>query len=216
MIFDSLGTVEIFASLGVQFFHFCVRINEPLKVAPSGIHTSSQNVCLLQITFSHVSDVFVNLCHPRILSAGPAFSRRDTIQSPACSTISLRISTYFLQDIRPTPLNSSKAAHVPVRPNQGIHSRSLLSNMLYAASLFLEEYVLVPTSQQKAYYSVWRSALCQQVSRVGTLWMYHGGSFQALISLSSWRPPASASELAVPGAQVLEQKVQVYKQTGTA
>jgi hypothetical protein len=82
-------------------------------------------------------------------SASPAFSRRNTIQGPACSTISLRISTYFLQDIRPTPLNSSKAAYVPVRPNQGIHSRSLLSNILYAASLFLEEYVLVPTRQQK-------------------------------------------------------------------
>jgi len=46
--------------------------------------------------------------------------------------------------------------------------------------------------------------------------MYHGGAFQALVSLLSWRPPISASELAVPGAQVLEQKAQVYKQTGIA
>ena len=88
--------------------------------------------------------------------------------------------------------------------------------MLYAASLFLEEYALVPTRQQKGLlFRLEERALPASLTN-GNTCMYHGESFQALISLSSWRPPASASELAVPGAQVLEQKVQVYKQMGTA
>lgn len=136
--------MEIFASLGVRFFHFCVLVNEPLKVVPSGVHTklpvrvSSPNHLLARQRCIRQS------LSSAYCSAGPAFSRRDLYKAPP-----VQPSRCASQHIFGKTSGSSKATYVPVRPNQGIHSRSLLSNMLYAASLFLEGYVLVPIRQKK-------------------------------------------------------------------